>query len=413
MNRKNHAALVLGVLALLAVIGGAVSSVGQSFARESSAQPISPEAHGAAESHGEDEAEHAQGEHGEEGGHEEEGDLKLTADQINAAGIEVVMAAARPMRTSVSFPGEIRFDEDRTSHIVPQLAGFVEKVNANLGETVRKGQVLAVIASQDISQQRSDLNAASKRLELARVTLGREKALWEEKISPEQDYLQARQAYQEAEIEVANAKQKVSALGGNTATAGGNRYELRAPFDGVIVEKHLGQGERVDSTTTAFVLSDLKQVWATFNVPPSELEKVILGREVTVNAPDLQTQVQGKVGYVGNLLGEQNRAAQVRVTLTNPQGAWRPGLFVNVLVAAQEATAPVSVPEAALQSVEDRPTLFVRTDEGFTARTVDIGRRDGGYLEVLKGLEAGEHVAANGSFILKSELGKASAEHSH
>lgn len=309
-EQKNHAALVLGVLALLAVIGGAVSSVGPSFARESSAQPISPEAHGAAESHGEDEAEHAQGEHAEEGGHEEEGALKLTADQINAAGIEVVMAAARPMRTSVSFPGEIRFDEDRTSHIVPQLAGFVEKVNTNLGETVRKGQVLAVIASQDISQQRSDLNAASKRLELARITLSREKALWEEKISPEQDYLQARQAYQEAEIEVANAKQKVSALGGNTATAGGNRYELRAPFDGVIVEKHLGQGERVDSTTTAFVLSDLTQVWATFNVPPSELEKVILGREVTVDAPDLQTQVQGKVGYVGSLLG--NRTAPLK-----------------------------------------------------------------------------------------------------
>jgi len=322
-------------------------------------------------------------------------------------------AAPRDLGTVVSFPGEIRFDEDRTAHVVPRVPGVVETVQANLGESVKKGQVLAVIASQQISDLRSEQQAAQRRVELARVTFDREKQLWQDKISAEQDYLQARQALQEAEISLANAKQKVGAIGASVNSVGGNRYELRAPFDAVVVEKHLTVGEVVSEATNAFILSDLNQVWATFAVPPTDLAKVTTGRAVKVSSPDMNVEVEGKVGYVGSLLGEQNRAATVRVTLTNPNGAWRPGLFVNIAVTSQTARVAVAVPEHAVQTVDDKPSVFVRTAEGFDTRPVKLGRRDSGYVEITDGIEAGAHVATNGSFTLKSELGKASAEHSH
>ncbi|MNE53403.1 Cobalt-zinc-cadmium resistance protein CzcB [compost metagenome] len=73
----------------------------------------------------------------------------------------------------------------------------------------------------------------------------------------------------------------------------------------------------------------------------------------------------------------------------------------------------VAVPEHAVQTVDDKPSVFVRTAEGFDTRPVKLGRRDSGYVEITDGIEAGAHVATNGSFTLKSELGKASAEHSH
>ncbi len=313
----------------------------------------------------------------------------------------------------MSFPGEIRFDEDRTAHVVPRVPGVVETVQADLGETVKKGQVLAVIASQQISDLRSEQQAAQRRVELARVTFEREKQLWQDKISAEQDYLQARQALQEAEISLANAKQKVGAIGASVNSVGGNRYELRAPFDAVVVEKHLTVGEVVSEATNAFILSDLNQVWATFAVPPTDLGKVTTGRAVKVSSPDMNVEVEGKVGYVGSLLGEQNRAATVRVTLTNPNGAWRPGLFVNIAVTSQTDRVAVAVPEHAVQTVEDKPSVFVRTPDGFDTRPVKLGRRDNGYVEVIDGIEAGAQVATSGSFTLKSELGKASAEHGH
>lgn len=373
---------------------------------------------GSIDAHADEAAEHA--DHAEEGaaadgGHAEgeEGHLTLSAEQIAAAGIQLAEARAQSISLGLSFPGEVRFDEDRTAHVVPRVPGVVESVSVNLGQSVKKGQLLAVIASQQISDQRSEQAAAQRRLALARTTYEREKQLWQDKISAEQDVLQARQALEEAEIAVNNARQKISVLSGSVVATGGNRYELRAPFDGMVVEKHLTPGEVVDETTAAFTLSDLSRVWVTFGVSPKDLNKVQVGKAVTVSAPELNAEVAGTVAYVGSLLGEQTRTATVRVTLENPQGSWRPGLFVTALVATDSRQVNVAVPEAAIQTVEDKPTVFVRTDDGFEARAVELGSRAAGQVEVTQGLEAGAQVAAAGSFVLKSELGKASAEHSH
>lgn len=415
MDNKRKIALAVAAVAALGFAGvawngneeGHGADDGHGHGNASAAAP--KDAHGD-DGHGQEEQGHA-----DEGGdnHEQEGKLTLDEQQIKAAGIEVEAAAPRNLDAVVNFPGEIRFNEDRTAHVVPRVPGVVESVHANLGEPVKKGQLLAVIASQQISELRSEQQAARRRVELARLTFEREKQLWTEQISAEQDYLQARQALQEAEIAHANAGQKVAALGASVSASGGNRYELRAPFDAVVVEKHLTLGEVVSEASNAFTLSDLSQVWATFAVPPKDLDKVASGRAVRVSSPDLNADVEGEIGYVGSLLGEQNRAATVRATLTNPNGAWRPGLFVNIAVTAASTPAAVTVPHDAVQTVEEKPSVFVRSSDGFDTHPVTLGRRDDGYVEIVDGLPAGARVATRGSFTLKSELGKASAEHSH
>ncbi|KPB72623.1 efflux RND transporter periplasmic adaptor subunit [Pseudomonas cannabina] len=422
MNNKRSIAITLAVVAIIGLGSLTLNPQLLPFAAETgssdTAHSDQEHAHSAEEDHGDEDhasepkkpsAAAAEQPHEEE----EEGHIELTAEQIKTAGIELATAEPRQMSTTVTFPGEIRFDEDRTAHVVPRVSGVVEEVKVDLGQAVKKGQVLAVIASQQISDQRSELNAAQRRQELARLTLQREKKLWEDKISAEQDYLQARQDFQEADINLANARQKISAIGASLNPSAGNRYELIAPFDSMVVEKHLGIGEMVNEASNAFTLSDLSRVWATFGVAPKDLDKVVVGRPVIVSAPDLNAKVEGKIGYVGSLLGEQTRAAAVRVTLANPQGAWRPGLFVSVEVAAEQSSVAVSLPESAVQSIEDKPSVFVRNEEGFQLTPVTLGRRDGGHVEIVKGLAAGTQVAAAGSFILKSELGKGSAEHAH
>lgn len=404
MTNPRKIALLVAAMAALGLGGLAwTGNLGQASKTEARHDDHGEDDHG----HGTEKA----GEGHEEEGHgEEEGQLHLSIAQIEAAGVQLITAGPQALGTAISFPGEIRFDEDRTAHVVPRVPGVVEAVQAELGQAVKRGQVLAVIASQQISDLRSEQQAAQRRLELARLTFQREQQLWQERISAEQDYLQARQALQEAEIALANARQKVAAVG---PAGAGNRYELRAPFDAVVVEKHLTVGEVVDETSNAFTLSDLSRVWATFAVAPRDLDKVVTGRNVTVSAPDLGAQVEGKVNYVGSLLGEQNRAATVRATLTNPNGAWRPGLFVNVAVSVERFNAAVVVSENALQTWEEQTVVFARTEEGFEARPVKTGRRDAGQVEITDGLAAGTQVAAAGSFVLKSELGKGSAEHSH
>ena len=399
MDNPRKIALLAVALAVLGLGGLAwTGNLGQASSGEAQ-----HDAHGE-DGHGHDD------EQAEEGHADEEGKLHLSSAQIEAAGVQLVAAGPRELGTAISYPGEIRFDEDRTAHVVPRVPGVVESVQADLGQAVKRGQVLAVIASQQISDLRSEQQAAQRRLELARLTFQREQQLWQERISAEQDYQQARQVLQEAEIALANARQKVAAVG---PAGAGNRYELRAPFDAVVVEKHMSVGEVVDASSNAFTLSDLSRVWATFAVAPRDLNRVVTGRSVTVSAPDLGVEVEGTVNYVGSLLGEQNRAATVRATLANPNGAWRPGLFVNIAVSVERSTAAVVVPESALQTWEEQTVVFVRTEQGFEARPVTTGRRDAGQVEVVAGLAAGIQVAAAGSFVLKSELGKGSAEHSH
>lgn len=342
--------------------------------------------------------------------------IALTPAQVEQAGIGMATAATAALRSSVDFPGEIRFNDDRTAHVVPRVAGVAQAVPANLGQPVRKGEVLALIASTTVAEQRSELLAAQKREALARATYAREKTLWQEKISAEQDYQQARTALEESQIAVQNARQKLTAIGAaERGGAGGalNQFALRAPFDGIVVEKHLSLGEAVKEDASVFTISDLSSVWAEFVVSARDLDRVRVGEAVTVRSSASATQAEGKVSYVGALLGEQTRTAKARVTLANPGTAWRPGLFVTVSVLGAPVQVPVTVAADAVQQVDGQSVVFVAVPDGFAVQPVRTGRTDGKLVEVTQGLPAGARYAAANSFILKSELGKASAGHEH
>ncbi|MGJ7611617.1 MULTISPECIES: efflux RND transporter periplasmic adaptor subunit [unclassified Variovorax] len=355
---------------------------------------------------------------GKEGGahkESEEGEEKIafTDAQVKAADIAIASAGPARIKLALQLPGEIRFNEDRTAHVVPRVAGVVEGVSADLGQEVKRGQVLAVLSSPSLSEQRSALQTAQRRLALARTTYEREKKLWEEKISPQQDYLQAEQAMQEARIEVANANQKLLALGATPGSAALGRYELRAPFDGMVVEKHIALGESVKEDVNVFTISDLSSVWAEIAVAAGNLNLVRIGEPVIVRSSAFDQTAAGKVSYVGSLIGAQTRTATARVTLTNPQRIWRPGLFVNVELVASETDAPVTVSAEAIQTVEDKPTVFLRVPGGFVPQHVQTGRSDGKRVEIVGGLAPGAAYAASGSFVVKSQQGKSSATHTH
>lgn len=349
----------------------------------------------------------------EEGHAEEPGLIEMSPQQIQTAGIATATAGPAAIRTELVLPGEVRFNEDRTAHVVPRVAGVVESVAASLGQDVKKGQPLAVIASAELADLRSAALAAGKRLELARITYEREKKLWEQKVSAEQDYLQAQQAYREAEIESQAARSKLTALGADVSAGAVNRFVLRAPFTGVVVEKHLAQGEAVKEDANVFLVSDLSTVWVNIAVAPKDLASVRVGQAVTVRSAAGGPSVAGKVSYVGNLLGEETRTASARVVIDNPGLAWRPGLFVNVSVVSGQKDAAVAVASDALQTLEGKNVVFVKTAKGFQAQPVTTGVSDGKLTEIVSGLASGAPYVATGSFVVKAQQGKGSAEHEH
>ncbi len=337
--------------------------------------------------------------------------VMMDDDQVRASGIAIAAAGAVQIASVVQFPGEVQLNDDRTVHVVPRVPGIAEAVLVNTGQNVRKGQTLAVFSSQVISEQRSALQSAQKRQSFALTVYEREKKLWEQKITAEQDFLQAQVALREAEIAVENAQQKLNALGvtGGSGT-GLNRFELRAPYDGLVVERKLSVGEAVKEDTPIMTISDMSAVWVEVSIPAKDLPLMRVGAKVLVRATAFDAKATGTVAFVGALVGEQTRMARARIVLANPQGAWRPGLFVNVEVNSANLQVPVAVESEAIQTLGNRQVVFVREEKRFVPRGVKLGISDGKYIEVLGGLPPGTRYAAQGSYIIKSELTKLTSE---
>lgn len=383
--------------------------------------PAGPETQASA-GHGKPEAGHDETGHGKPGHAEKDGAdqqhaetelVAMTPQQIKAAGVQLAIAGKASIDTIIELPGEIRFNDDRTAHIVPRVPGVAESVAADLGQLVKKGQVLAVLSSSELADLRSGALAAQQRVGLAKTTYEREKKLWQDKISAEQDYLQAEQAYREAEIVAQTARSKLSALGAGGTGGALNRYVLRAPFDGIVVEKHIAQGEAVAADANVFLLSDLSSVWAEVIVSARDLEKIAIGKDVTIYSTASKSSAVGKVSYVGNLLGEQSRTAKARVVIANPNLAWRPGLFVNVAMTRDKKGVAVAVQSDAVQTVEGKTVVFVADAKGFKVQPVTIGAADSKHVEIVQGLAPGASYVATGSFVVKAEQGKGSASHAH
>lgn len=340
---------------------------------------------------------------------------RMTDEQLRHNGVKLATAGPARIAGTLALMGEVKLDQDRSVVVTPRLAGVVQAVRANAGDRVQRGQVLAIVTSPALADQRAELLAAQKRLALARQTHDREKQLWEGKISAEQDFLAARQTLQEAEITVENLRQKLAALGaaGAAGTQGLAQLEIRAPIAGVIVDKKLSVGEALKEDAAIFQLADLSSVWVELVVPAQDLARLQTGAQARVKATAFDAEGEGRLSYVGALVGEQTRSATARVVLANPKGVWRPGLPVNVTLSHGETDVAVAVTADAVQTLEGRTVVFARRGEQFDVVAVKTGRTDGRHIEIVQGLPAGERYAAKNSFLVKAELGKSEAEHAH
>ena len=182
-------------------------------------------------------------------------------------------------------------------------------------------------------------------------------------------------------------------------------YALKAPFDGVLIEKHIARGESVENTTEVFAVADLSSVWVELAVSQSAITQVDLDQLVKVYLPDGDV-AEAKTDFVSPLVDEGTRTARVRAVLGNPQGQFRPGTFIEAGVGVPAKEETVVVPKASVQSVSDQPCVFVWGKMAFEMREVETGYSDGKNIEILSGLKPGEAVASVNAFHLKAEVSK-------
>ncbi len=310
-------------------------------------------------------------------GHEDHADERVVhiADaDLEALGIVIETAGPGRLTVTAELPGEVQVDGDRMAHVAPRVGGVVREVRASLGDTVRRGQLLAVLSSRELADAKATYLAATERLRMADATFSREERLFEGKISSEQDYLDAKRNRAEGRIESRASEQKLLALGVTAEEIGQlpdshdvalTDYRLLSPFDGTVIDRHITLGETVAAEDPVFTVADLSTVWIDLSVYQRDIGAVRAGQAVRVET-NHGDEAELVIDFVQPLVGEETRTALARIIAPNPDGHWHPGCFVKAKVATSAgAEARVVVPDTAVIRMPDGDdVVFVLTDEG-------------------------------------------------
>ncbi len=341
----------------------------------------------------------------------------------------------------VELPGVLTTNQNRTARVGPLVAGQVGEVLADLGHRVRAGQLLATLNAPEFTRARSDFLRAFARAELARQEYERGQALREEEAIEERELLRRRARMEEQVAVLRSAEVLLHSMGleeeeisrfiqagldlsrplqDHSSTDG--LMPLKAPIDGVVLERNAIRGSHVEPGHTLFTLSDLTSLWARLDAYEDQLAALSPQAQIILRTPLIpDREFPGRITFIADQVDPELRTVRVRVEVPNPEGLLRPNMFVSgFLTLRGEEEGRMVVPPGAVQSLEGHQVVFVEDpreegEEHRVFRPVEVtpGEVTSRGRVILAGLEGSEMVVVRGAFSLKAELTKGATGHSH
>ena len=342
-----------------------------------------------------------------------------------AGGILVEPAEARRVASSITAPGQLTFDEDRTWSAGALTDGRVADLRVKLGDPVRQGQSVAGLHSHDVHDSRATYRSAQQEVARAKSAEAlairqrdRAKRLFdltamsrEQLETAEQEVRNAAAATKTAEIAVEKARIHLVDYLGVPAEGDTHEVPVRAPASGIVIDRKATPGMVVTAGQEIVRIADPASLWLIANVNEADLPALRIGQSVriTVRAYEGRT-FAGRILRLGEALDPETRTLQVRVAIPNPGALLKPGMFAAVDIQRGPATREgVFTRESAVQDVNGQSAVFVETKPGsFTLRPVLLGKAADGFVEIASGVKAGDRLVTKGSFILKSQMLKSS-----
>jgi len=190
-------------------------------------------------------------------------------------------------------------------------------------------------------------------------------------------------------------------------------YEMRAPISGTVIDRQISLGEYASEQKPAFIVADISTVWVDLSVYRRNLPRVRIGDKILIDVGDGGKPIEASLSYISPVGSSDTQSALARAVVPNIDMRLRTGLFVSARLILSAKPVAIAVRASAIQTVENRSVVFVRSGDKFEVRDVELGARDADNVEILLGLLDGDKYAAKNSFIVKAELGKGSASHEH
>jgi len=358
---------------------------------------------------------------------EERNTVRASAEVQKKWGVEVAQATRANVSGAIGIPGVLSLDPQHTAQISSLLDGKVVFVGAQVGDEVRRNQVLVTLHAPALAQAKTLYLQAGAKLELARRELERAEILLKQEAIDQKEHLRRRTEFENASSEFAVAESNLHSYGldqaavdqllrqarrPNNGTAAMDDLaepylSLTAPIAGHVIERDVINGQHIEPQKMLLTISDLSTLWAFLDAREADLPHVARGQVVRITTTIYPDRVwKGRVDHVGDVVDEKTRTVKVRVIVRNDGRLLKPNMYIQgELPDAVSSRDVLTVPQEAIQTIGGESVVFVREGaDKFVARPVEIGDRVGARRAVLKGLNGSEAVVVAGAFNLKAEL---------
>ncbi|REG96035.1 efflux RND transporter periplasmic adaptor subunit [Flavobacterium aquicola] len=314
------------------------------------------------------------------------------------------IAQTQKVKNELSFYGKITADNNKMIDVYPLVGGNVVKVNVELGDYVKKGQVLATIKSTDIADfEKQSLDAKSDLL-VAKNNLKVAQELFDGKLNSESDVLQAKSEVAKAQSQLSKIQETYKIYN----IKAGSIYEVTAPISGFIIQKSINQDMllRSDRSENIFDIAEISEVWAMANINEIDINKVKLGIDAdvtTLSYPD--KTFKGKVDKIFNVIDPETKAMQARIKLQNPGYLLKPDMNANIKLSFNEDKSMIAIPSNAIVFDKSKNFVMIFKDRhNIETREVQVYRVVGDTTYISSGLKENEKVITNNQLFIYRSL---------
>lgn len=345
-------------------------------------------------------------------------EVVLTPEAIERAGIKTAAVISTEESRATTVPGTVMANAYREVKVTPIAGGIVTRVAVELGSTVKRGQPLATVFSNEFADAQTKFLSMGAMLDADHRKLRRTQELVEIGAASRQELEEVTAVHATRETEVESARQRLMVLGLGPAHIRAlqspsqivSTVAVPAPIDGVVTARSANLGQVIGMGQEMFVVTDLSEVWAVGDLYEQDFASVQVGSAATVSTPAYPgLTLRGRVTYIDPRVEPATRTAKVRVEVPNRDGRLRLGMYLSIAFDTSTGQRVVLVPKAAVQSLGDRQVVFLpaKGEAGkFIQRIVRLGEQRGESQVVLSGLQPGEIVVTEGSFLLRAEAAR-------
>jgi membrane fusion protein, copper/silver efflux system len=322
------------------------------------------------------------------------GTVRINQGRIQTLGVRTEEAVMRPALTrTIRATGALQFDERRLATVTTKASGWIEHLTvAATGDPVRRGQVLAEIYAPDLVAAEEEYLVATRlggamSGDMAHGDPGALTAA----------SLQRLRALDIPEDEVARLRKTGKAQ---------RRIAVRAPADGVVIEKSAQEGMRIEAGQPLYKTADLSDIWLIAEVQEQDLGLIQPGQSAAAQFIAFPgRRFEGKVDFIYPSLSAETRTARVRIVIPNPDQVLRAAMYASVEIAVPATQGPMlAIPASSVIDSGARQVVLIDRGEGrFEPRTVRLGAQGGDWVEVVEGVKAGEKVVTSANFLIDAE----------